>query len=70
MEVLLELVLEPSLSPWMVNKLASHLNTLLKRRDLLRPGEDLVVQWRPLYDLYERMFYSHYEAMGMITYPQ
>lgn len=69
MELLLDLLVEPSLEPWMVNKVSHCLATLLKKRELL-DRQDLTVQWRPLYQLHERLFYSPYEALGMVTYPQ
>ena len=59
----------PDLDPWMVNRSATVLVTLLKRKELLEPS-DLTIQWRPLYDLYERLLYSPYQALGMVHFPK
>ena len=52
----------------MVNHVATAINSLLKKRDLLR-REDLVLQWRPLYLLYERLFHTNLESLGLIKLP-
>ena len=41
---------------------------LMRKRELLSP-EDLVVDWRQLYDLYERTVFSRFEQLGMMHYP-
>jgi hypothetical protein len=41
---------------------------LLKRKELITP-EDLTLEWRPIYDLYERLLFTPYEALGMVQYP-
>jgi len=60
--------MQPDLEPWLVNKSAAILVSLLRRRDLLT-RQDLSLPWRPLYDLYERLLYSHHEPMGMLQLP-
>ena len=67
-KILFELVTTSGLEPWIVGRLASQLVSLLKKRDLVT-SEDLQLPWRPLYDLYERLMYSPYEALGMVQYP-
>ncbi len=62
------IVVQPELEPWFANKVASALVTLIRKRELLTP-DDLRLEWRPLYEMYERLFYSHHEAMGMVHYP-
>ena len=56
------------LEPFVVNHVGSALNSLLKKRDLLT-REDLVLQWRPLYLLYERLFHTNLESLGLIKLP-
>jgi proteasome activator subunit 4 len=51
-----------------VNKAASALVSLLKKKDLLTRS-DLSLPWRPLYDLYERLLFSPYEPLGMLQFP-
>ena len=58
----------PDLDPWLINRTASTLVKLLYKRDLLKP-EDLQVEWRPLYEFYEKLFFTPYEALGMVQYP-
>ncbi len=44
------------------------LSVLLRKKELLS-SDDLELDWRPLYLLYERVMYSHYEQLGMMHYP-
>jgi hypothetical protein len=44
------------------------LSVLLNKKDLLA-SSDLTLDWRPLYQLYERIMYSHFEQLGMMHYP-
>lgn len=48
---------------------AATLVILLKKRELIGPEDGLALDWRPLYELYERLLYSKDEAMGMVHYP-
>ena len=48
--------------------MAGALNSLLKKRDLLT-RDDLVIEWRPLYQLYERLFHKNLESLGLIKLP-
>ncbi len=59
---------QPDLEPWLVNKAAGSVISLLKKREVLQ-REDLTLPWRPLFDVYERLLYSPYEAMGMLQFP-
>lgn len=68
-KLLMTVLLMPDSDPWLINRTAGNLISLLKRRELLTP-DDLKIQWRPLYELYEKLFYSPYEAMGMVHYPK
>jgi hypothetical protein len=40
----------------------------LRKKELLT-SDDLALEWRPLYDLYERIMYSQFEQLGMVHYP-
>ena len=53
----------------MVNKAANALIHLLRRRDLLK-RDDLELDWRPLYRLYERFVFSPFGPLGLLRYPQ
>ena len=67
--LLFSMLLSPELDPFLINRTANNLITLVKKRDLLT-REDLQIEWKPLYELYERLFYTPYEALGMIHYPR
>ena len=58
----------PDLEPWLVNKTAGIIVSLMKRKELL-DRSDLQIEWRPLYQLFDRLMYSSYEALGMISLP-
>lgn len=62
-----ELVTIPNLEPYLVSKFSHVLITLLKKKELISPSE-LVLPWRPLYDLCERIFTSSRGAIGMYRY--
>jgi hypothetical protein len=66
--LLMSFITTPDLEPWLVNKTGSVLVHLLKRKELLPPN-DLTIEWRPLYELYERLLYSPYEPHGMLQFP-
>lgn len=68
-KLLFQVLFIPELDPWLVYRTASTLNVLLRRRKLLEP-RDLEIKWRPLYELYEKLFYSPYEPLGMIHFPK
>lgn len=66
--LLYEIVIIPDLELSAVQKVAYTLNILLKKTNLLS-RDDLELQWRPLYELYERILYSPYEHLGMFLLP-
>ena len=66
--LLLSVIHIPDLEPWLVNKTASILVSLMKRKELL-DRNDLLIEWKPLYLLFDRLMYSSYEALGMISFP-
>lgn len=63
-----ELVVMPELELSLVQKYASQLIGLLKKRELLT-REDLVLQWRPIYTLIEHVSYSPFEHHGLQLFP-
>ena len=58
----------PGLEPFMVNHTAGTLTSLLSKQDLLT-RHDLALEWRPLYEMYERVLHSHLESVGLIKLP-
>ena len=56
------------MEPFVINHVAGALNSLLKKRELLT-REDLFIEWRPLYHLYERLFHKNLESLGLIKLP-
>ncbi|RWS28736.1 proteasome activator complex subunit-like protein [Leptotrombidium deliense] len=64
----LEVVIVPGLDPRKVHWFIVVLYDLLKKHELLSP-DDLVIQWRPLYDLYTNMFYNSKETYGLHIVP-
>ena len=56
------------LEPFAVNHVAGALNSLLKKKELLT-REDLQIEWKPLYQLYERLFHKNLESLGLIKLP-
>ncbi|KFM69249.1 Proteasome activator complex subunit 4, partial [Stegodyphus mimosarum] len=67
-KVLFELLVAPGIELSFVNKVAIMLNTLLKKVELIS-RDDLILPWRPLYELYDRTFFSPYESLGMLLIP-
>jgi len=63
-----ELFITPKMEPRLMEVFARVLLCLLKKRSLLTP-EDLQLDWKPLYDIYEDMS-SHFASMNMKIYPQ
>ena len=59
----------PELEPHLVNHVGGALHSLLKKHELIRPDQ-LKLEWRPLYQLHERLLYSKNEALGLIKIPQ
>lgn len=53
---------------WIMAKFAQMLCLLLKKKELLNPS-DLVLEWRPLYDLYNSFFFNSYNSIGMLMLP-
>lgn len=66
--LLLDLIVMPDLELGIIQKFAHTLGLLLKKRELLS-RDDLSIEWRPLYELYERLLYSPYEHLGMLLLP-
>ncbi|XP_077536244.1 proteasome activator complex subunit 4-like [Haemaphysalis longicornis] len=66
--LLLELVVVRDLELRTVQKLAETITQLHRKRKLLS-REDLSIDWRPLYELYERLIYSRNKALGMLRLP-
>ena len=56
------------MEPFVINHVAGALNSLLKKRELLT-RQDLLIEWRPLYLLYERLFHKNLESLGLIKLP-
>ncbi|KAL3873182.1 hypothetical protein ACJMK2_036330 [Sinanodonta woodiana] len=67
-KVLFELITTPDLELSLVQKFSVQLVHLLKKRELLS-REDLVLPWRPLYELCESVLYSRYEHYGLQLFP-
>ncbi|XP_076019061.1 proteasome activator complex subunit 4A isoform X2 [Genypterus blacodes] len=67
-KLLYELVTIPKLEISMMQGLARLLINLLKKRELLS-REDLVLPWRPLYELHDRILYSKTEHLGLNWFP-
>ena len=68
-KLLMSVLFMPELDPWLTNRTLGSLINLMRRKELLERS-DLEIDWRPLYELYEKLFYSPYEALGMIQYPK
>eukprot|EP00057_Strongylocentrotus_purpuratus_P019391 XP_011673865.1 PREDICTED: proteasome activator complex subunit 4 isoform X2 [Strongylocentrotus purpuratus] len=64
----LELINIPDLEFKIMSEFARILNILLKKRSLLS-RDDLLIPWRPLYKIVERIMYSPYEPLGLEWYP-
>ena len=67
-KLLLGFITSEGLEPFIVHHIAGALNSLLKKKDLLT-REDLVIEWKPLYLLYERLFHKNLESLGLIKMP-
>ncbi|GFW26343.1 proteasome activator complex subunit 4 [Trichonephila clavipes] len=67
-KVFYELMTVPDIELYFVKKCAMILNSLLKKVDLLT-RDDLILPWRPLYELYEKLFCSNFEDLGMVLIP-
>ncbi|XP_071961962.1 proteasome activator complex subunit 4-like [Antedon mediterranea] len=63
-----ELITIPDLEFKLVESFSKTLNVLLKKRNILS-RDDLVLPWRPLYELVKRILYSSYEQLGMQWIP-
>ncbi|XP_039254923.2 proteasome activator complex subunit 4-like isoform X1 [Styela clava] len=66
--IYLELIAIPDIEVTLVELFISALTKLLKKRELLSRSE-LVIEWRPLHDLCQRILYSKNEAMGLEWFP-
>ncbi|KAH9384576.1 hypothetical protein HPB48_026585 [Haemaphysalis longicornis] len=67
-EFLLELLVIRGLDLVIVGQLAHAISLLLKRRELLS-RDQLCIQWRPLYELYERLECSRDRELGLLRPP-
>lgn len=67
-KLLYELVTIPRLEISMMQGFARLLINLLKKKELLS-REDLELQWRPLYELHDRILYSKTEHLGLNWFP-
>ncbi|GFT37520.1 proteasome activator complex subunit 4 [Nephila pilipes] len=67
-KVFYELMIVPEIDLNFVKKCSMILNSLLKKVELLT-RDDLILPWRPLYELYEKIFCSNFEAYGMVLIP-
>uniref|UniRef100_A0A8C4GY46 Proteasome activator complex subunit 4 n=1 Tax=Dicentrarchus labrax TaxID=13489 RepID=A0A8C4GY46_DICLA len=67
-KLLYELVTIPKLEISMMQGLARLLINLLKKRELLS-REDLQLNWRPLYELHDRILFSKTEHLGLNWFP-
>ncbi|TKS85439.1 Proteasome activator complex subunit 4A [Collichthys lucidus] len=68
-KLLYELVTIPRLEISMMQGLARLLINLLKKRELLS-REDLELNWRPLYELHDRILFSKTEHLGLNWFPK
>ncbi|CAH3144364.1 unnamed protein product [Porites evermanni] len=66
--IFFELTTAPNLDPQYVIAFGHVLILLLKKRELLSRS-DLVLPWRPLYDLVDFTLYSKYEVSGLKKHP-
>ncbi|XP_076047764.1 proteasome activator complex subunit 4-like isoform X2 [Oratosquilla oratoria] len=67
-KLMYEICIIPDQEFWVTSYFAQMLTILLKKGELLSP-KDLELPWKPLYELYDRLFYSPYDALGMIMLP-
>ncbi|CAG09459.1 unnamed protein product, partial [Tetraodon nigroviridis] len=67
-KLLYELVTIPRLEISMMQGLARLLINLLKKKELLS-REDLELQWKPLYELHDRILFSKTEHLGLNWFP-
>ncbi|CAL1268748.1 unnamed protein product [Larinioides sclopetarius] len=67
-KVFFELLIVPDIDLHFVKKCSMILNCLIKKVELLS-RDDLVLPWRPLYELYDKLFYSNFESYGMVSIP-
>eukprot|EP00094_Tigriopus_californicus_P000230 TCALIF_00223-PA protein Name:"Similar to psme4 Proteasome activator complex subunit 4 (Xenopus laevis)" AED:0.06 eAED:0.06 QI:66/0.84/0.71/1/0.84/0.85/14/306/1826 len=58
----------PNCDPWWITKVSSVLINLLRRKELI-PRSELTLDWRPYYDLYERIMFSPFEPVGLVLNP-
>jgi len=68
-KLIYELISIPQLEPQFVRGFAHSLIHLLKKRELLSRA-DLVLPWRPLYNLIEKVKYSKERSFGLYRCPQ
>ncbi|XP_071784078.1 proteasome activator complex subunit 4-like [Asterias amurensis] len=68
-KLLFELIIMPDLELALLDKFARSLTWLLKKSKLLS-RDDLVLPWKPLYQLLERILCSQYEILGLEWTPR
>ncbi|KAG9509020.1 Proteasome activator complex subunit 4, partial [Fragariocoptes setiger] len=66
--LLYRILVSPNQDLSFVSFVARLLTLLLKKRSLIT-REELVIEWRPLYELYEKLLFSNTEALGMRYIP-
>lgn len=67
-KLLFSVIFIPDLEPFIVNHVGSCLVSLLKKRELIS-GDQLEIDWRELYTLYDTTMQSKKEALGLIKIP-
>lgn len=67
--LLFELCVDPDMDLGIVGRVANTLAVLVKKRKLLS-REDLVIDWKPLFALYERVTDNRYQRHRMMIVPQ
>lgn len=66
-KLMYELVMIPDLEPYLVHKFSNVFTLLLKKRELIKP-EELTLEWRPMYDLCDRILGRGQSIIGMYRY--
>ncbi|XP_055341641.1 proteasome activator complex subunit 4A-like [Paramacrobiotus metropolitanus] len=68
-EMYLALLLDPDMEPSLVSRFAKVVALLLRKLELLKP-EDLTIEWRPLYKLFQRVHPSTDQLHGVFYWPE
>lgn len=51
------------------NRFSNFISFYFRKTELLS-REDLIIPWRPLYELHERIIFSPYGTLGMLAIPR